>query len=47
MDSRRTSLLSINALACVKAEIWRHAQEYAQLLHCTESLMHNNIYMLY
>ena len=44
MDYRRTFLLNINTLACVK-KYDTHAQEYKLLLHCAESL--SLIYILY
>ena len=45
MDYRRTFLLNINVLACVKLRYGTHAEQYEHLLRCAESLRHNNNYI--
>ena len=48
MDHRRTFLLNINALACVKRLRYdAHAQEDTLLLHCAESFRCDNTIIVF
>ena len=47
LNYRQTFLLHSNTLACVKSENIAHAQEFALLKNCTESLRRSNVYIFY